>query len=53
MSESSGSSASVSPYGIVGQPLTKEYLAKQLPMFQHSVPKSTRVRAVSDLVFKL
>ena len=43
MSESSGSSVSVNPYGIVGQSLTREYLAKQLPMFQHRVPKSTRV----------
>lgn len=31
------------PYGIVGQPLTRDYLAKQLPMFQHRVPKSTQV----------
>lgn len=44
MSESSGSSVSVSQYGVVGQPLTRDYLAKQLPMFQHKVPKSTRVR---------
>ena len=46
MSESSGSSISVSPYGIVGQPLTIEYLAKQLPMFQHRVPKGTQVSCI-------
>ena len=31
-------------YGVVGQSLTPEYLARQLPMFQQKVPKSTQVR---------
>lgn len=29
---------STSLYGIVGQPLTQDYLARQLPIFQQKVP---------------
>lgn len=27
-------------YGVVGQPLTQDYLARQLPIFQQKVPSS-------------
>ena len=30
-------------YGVVGQPLTKDYLAKQLPIFQPKVPTNSQV----------
>lgn len=42
----SESGAQLNPYGIVGQPLTRDYLAKQLPMFQHRIPKSSQVSRV-------
>ncbi len=37
------SGAAANMYGVIGQPLTTEYLASQLPLFQQRVPRGTQV----------
>jgi len=45
------SNSNANVYGVIGQPLTPDYLAKQLPLFLHKVPKSIEVKYLIQFIY--